>query len=223
MAVTHGTGTDLQLKQDVLAEFEWDPRVEATDVGVEVDEGVVTLSGTVESYATKYAAERAAQRVTGVRAIANELTVHTAKTWNDTDIAKSAVHALDAHVAVPRNQVKVEVQNGKITLTGEVEWEYQRAAAMKAVRYLRGVRDIINLITLKPRAVSAAEVRSGIERALVRAAEVDASRVHVMTEGNEVTLTGHVATFAERQAAVLAAWNARGVHRVINQLEVGPR
>lgn len=220
MAVMYRTDNDIQ--RDVLAEFLWDPRLEPNDVGVEVDDGIVTLSGTVESLAMKLAAEQAAQRVSGVRAVANDLSVHTAATWNDTDIAESAANAIEANGIIPADRIDIAVKNGKISLTGEVDWEFQRAAAMGAVHYIRGVRDVVNLITLKPRDVSAIEVKSGIERALVRAAELDANRIHVLADGDHVTLTGTVATFAERQAAVLAAWNARGVHRVTNKIEVRP-
>lgn len=220
MAATYRTDIDIQ--RDVLAEFLWDPRLEPNDVGVEVDDGIVTLAGTVESYAMKLAAEQAAQRVAGVRAIANELSVHTSKSWNDTDIAGSAARAIEANGIIPADRIEIAVQNGKITLTGEVDWEFQRTAATRAVEYLRGVRDVSNLITLKPRNVSATEVKSGIEHALVRAAKLDATRIHVLADGDHVTLTGTADTFAEREAAVMAAWNARGVQRVTNKIEVRP-
>jgi osmotically-inducible protein OsmY len=211
---------DTDIQQDVLAELEWDPQVEPTEVGVEVDDGVVTLSGWVETYAKKLAAERAAQRVEGVRAVANDLAVKGAGTHTDTDVAKAAATAIEANAAVPRGAVEITVKNGKVTLTGEVAWEYQRAAAAAGVRYLAGVRDVINLITIKQPKVSAFEVKTGIEGALVRDAQVDADRIRVHAEDGHVRLTGTVRAWHEKQAAADAAWMAKGVTRVTNDIEV---
>lgn len=216
------TKTDNDIQQDVLDEFVWDPAVSASDVGVEVDDGVVTLTGTVDSYAIKLAAEKGAQRVDGVRAVANDLAVRTPLTHNDTDIAKAAANALEANISVPADLVEVAVQNGKVTLRGQVDWAYQRAAAQHAVEYLRGVRDVHNLVTIKPPRVSASEVQAGIERALVRAAEIDADRIRVRSEDGHVTLTGTVRSWAEKQEAGFAAWRARGVTHVTNNVEVRP-
>jgi osmotically-inducible protein OsmY len=220
MATMMWTDTDVQ--QDVLDEFVWDPEVEAAEVGVEVDDGVVTLTGTVESYMVKMAAEKAAQRVDGVRAVANDLSVRGPLTHNDTDIAKAAADALEANFAVPPERVEVTVQNGKVTLRGEVDWAYQRNAAANSVRYLRGVRDVINLIQIKQPKVSAAEVQSGIERALLRAAELDADRIRVRTDDGHVTLTGAVRSLAEKQEATFGAWRAKGVTQVTNNIAVQP-
>lgn len=214
--------TDNDIQQDVLDEFVWDPAVSASDVGVEVDDGVVTLTGTVDSYAVKLAAERATQRVDGVRAVANDLAVRTPLTHNDTDIAKAAANALEGNISLPTERIEVTVQNGKVTLRGEVDWAYQRMAAHDAVQYLRGVRDVINLITVKQPKVSAADVQAGIERALVRAAEVDADRIRVRTTDGHVTLTGTVRSWPEKQEAALAAWRAKGVSHVTNDIEVRP-
>jgi osmotically-inducible protein OsmY len=216
------TRTDIDIQRDVLEEFEWDPQVEPTDAGVEVSDGVVTLTGVVDSYAMKVAAERAAHRVLGVRAVANDLSVRTRATWNDTDIAKAAASAIAANASLPANAISIDVNNGHVTLTGEVDWNYQRAAAGGTVRYLRGVRDLVNLITIKQPTVSPAEVKTGIERALVRAAEVDASRIHVRAINGHVTLTGTARSWAEKQAASHAAWNAKGVTGVTNEVEVAP-
>ena len=214
------TRTDIDIQRDVLDEFNWDPQVEPTDAGIEVSQGVVTLTGVVESYAMKMAAERAAQRVIGVRAVANDLSIRTRATWNDTDIAKLAAAAIEANSVLPAHRIAVIVNNGHVTLTGEVDWNYQRVAAGGAIRYLRGVRDVINLITVKQPAASADEVKAGIERALVRAAEVDADFIHVRAVNGHVTLTGTARTWAEREAASLAAWNAKGVTDVTNEIEV---
>jgi osmotically-inducible protein OsmY len=213
---------DNDIQTDVLDEFAWDPEVEASDVGVEVDDGVVTLTGTVDRYAVKLAAEEAAQRVDGVRAVANNLSVHTPRTYNDTDIATAAANTLEANIALPAGAIETTVQNGTVTLRGEVGSHYQRTAAEDAVEYLRGVRNVINLITVKQPQVSSSEVRSGIERALLRAAAVDADRVRVRTEDGHVWLSGTVHSWAEKHEAAAAAWRARGVTHVTNNLTVRP-
>lgn len=214
--------TDNDIQTDVLDEFFWDPAVDAPDIGVQVHEGVVTLSGAVETYATKMAAEEAAQRVESVRAVANDLTVRTPFTLNDTDIATAAADALAANVSVPADAIEVTVQNGKVTLRGEVNWAFQRVAAVHSVRNLRGVRDVLDFIRLKQPKVSPSDVSAGIQRALVRAAEVDADRIRVRAEDGEVTLTGTVHSLAEKWEASSAALRAKGVTRVINNIEVHP-
>jgi osmotically-inducible protein OsmY/uncharacterized protein (DUF2267 family) len=214
--------SDNDIQTDVLDEFFWDPEVAAPDIGVEVDDGVVTLTGTVDRYAMKLAAERAAQRVDGVRAVANDLMVRTALTHNDTDIAKAAADALEANIAVPKGAVDVTVQNGKVTLRGEVDWAYRRYAAANSVRDLRGVRDVINLVQVKQPKVLATDVSGAIERALRRAAEIDAERIRVRTEDGHVTLTGTVRSWPEKREAGFAAWRAKGVTQVTNDIEVGP-
>jgi osmotically-inducible protein OsmY len=218
------TNVDNAIQQDILDEFAWDPEVEASDVGVEVDDGVVTLTGTVDSYAVKMAAEEAAQRVDGVRAVANDLSVRGPLTHNDTDIAKAAADALAANISIPSGAVDITVQNGKVTLRGEVDWIYQRNAAADSIRYLRGVRHVINLIQVKQPKVfpSEAEVASGIERALVRAAEIDADRIRVKTTDGQVTLSGTVHSLMEKREAGYAAWRAQGVTDVTNNIEVRP-
>ena len=214
--------SDTDIQQDVLAEFDWDPEVEPTEVGVQVEDGVITLTGSVDRYATKWSAERAALRVDGVRAVANDLSVKSPGTRNDTDIAKSAASVIEAYSAIPRDTVDITVKNGKITLTGAVDWDYQRTAAAHSVRHLAGVRDVINLITLNQPKVSATEVEAGIERALVRRAEVDADRIRVHTENGHVHLTGTVRSWPEKQEAGFAAWRAKGVTQVTNDIMVRP-
>jgi osmotically-inducible protein OsmY len=213
---------DRDIQQDVLDEFAWDPEVDVPDVGVEVDDGVVTLTGTVDQYRTKLAAERAAQRVSGVRAVANDLTVRGPLTHNDTDIAHDAARAIEANFSIPREAIDITVQNGKVTLAGTVPWAYQRTAAEESVRYLRGVRDVITLITIKPPKVSDVDVRAGIERALVRAAELDADRIRVHVQDGQVTLSGTVRTWMEKQEAEWGAWRANGVTDVVNDLAIRP-
>jgi osmotically-inducible protein OsmY len=210
----------IQLQQDVLDEFAWDPQLDPADVGVEVDAGVVTLTGTVDSYVSKIAAERAAKRVDGVRAIANNITVRKVGAQTDTDIAKAAATAVEANSLLPVGAIDITVNNGKVTLTGQVSWEYQRTSALNTVQNIAGVRDVLNLLTIEQPSISPVEIKSGIERALVRAAELDADHIHVRGEDGHVWLTGTVHTWAAKQAAADAAWRAKGVTRVTNEIEV---
>lgn len=214
--------SDTEIQQDVIDEFVWDPEVTASEVGVEVDEGVVTLTGTVDSYTVKLAAHDAAQRVEGVRAVANDLSVRGPLTYNDTDLARAVVDALDANFPVPPGCIDVTVQNGEVKLAGKVDWAFQRAAAATSVRYPRGVRDLENPTVVKQPRVSAAEVQSGIERALLRAAELDAERIRVRTEDGHVTLSGTVRSLAEKRETAFSAWRAQGVTQVTYNIEVRP-
>jgi osmotically-inducible protein OsmY len=206
-----------------LEELDWDPLLEPNEIGVEVDDGVVTLVGTVDGYSKKVAAERAALRVEGVRAVADMLSVHLmGMKPNDTDIAMAAANALEANHLVPSDTIDVTVQNGNVTLSGEVNWQYQRTRAESSVRYLNGVRDVVNLLSIRQPTASAAAIKSGIERAFVRAAEIDADRVHAYLDGGHVRLTGTVRSWPEKQAAYEAAWRAKGVTRVDNDIVVRP-
>lgn len=218
--MTTVTRAATKLKQDILDEFDFDPLIESNEIGVQVEDGIVTLTGTVESLAKKWAAEQAAFRIEGVRAVANDLAVHTKSMHSDTDIAQAAADALEANTLVPPDVIDISVKNGKITLSGEVSWDYQRKAAAKSVRYLPGVRDVINLVYVKQPMASAFDVKLGIERALVRAAELEADQIHVFTENGQVRLTGTVRTWAESQAATAAAWRSKGVTSVTNELEI---
>jgi osmotically-inducible protein OsmY len=218
------TRTDEMILQDVLAELKWDPEVDPTDVGVEVDDGVVTLTGTVDSYWKKWAAERAALRVDGVRAVANDIVVKTSGLRTDTDIAKDVAEALESNVLVPDDRIKITVKNGWVTLEGDVDWRFERDEAENTARHVKGVVGVTNLITVRPSKgdVKHDEIKSQIERALVRSAEVDAHRIKVDVHGGHVILSGTVRSWAERQEAERAAWRAPGVTEVTNNIEVRP-
>jgi osmotically-inducible protein OsmY len=213
--------SDKELRQNVERELEWEPSVDERSIGVSVVDGVVTLTGEVTSYGEKWKAERAVERVIGVRGIANELTVKTPSTVTDADIAQSAVDALRAHVLVPDEDVQVRVEHGWVTLTGTVSWDYQRRAAEHAVRNLRGVKGVANTIAVQPR-LEAKDIKRKIEESFERQAIFDAHRVTVDARGSEVTLRGSVHSWAERHEAEKAAWAAPGVSVVHNYITVDP-
>lgn len=215
--------TDMQLQRDVMDELEWDPATRESAIGVAVAQGVVTVSGTVKSYAAKVHVARTVQRVSGVLAVADELTVALPdeSLRTDTDIARSAVQALRWHVEVPDTQIQVRVDRGWITLAGSVDWQFQRNAAEHTVRSLAGVKGLFNHIVMKQPIAVAADVRARIGAALQRSAVVDSSRVAVAARDGTVTLRGAVRSWAERQDAENAAWAAPGVSKVEDLITVG--
>ncbi len=211
--------TDAQIQKDVIDELDWDPAVRSAHIGVIVHDGVVTLTGHLQTYAEKLAAERAAQRVKGVNGVAVELDVriHPEQARTDTDIAAAIHRTLEWSVHVPDGRIQVQVERGWVSLSGSVEWDYQRKAAERAVRELAGVVGITDLIAVKPR-ISPIDIQHNIESALARHAEREARHMQVIVEGSRVTLRGTVQSWAERKAAQGAAWSAPGVTSVTNEL-----
>jgi osmotically-inducible protein OsmY len=212
--------TDTQLQKDVMDEIEWEPSTMAAHIGVSADNGVVTLTGAVATFAEKWAVVRAAQRVDGVNGIAEELTIKLEGLHERTDaeIAEAALNSLKWHVWVPKD-IQVTVAQGYITLKGQVNWEYQRIAARDAVCFMPGVKGVMNDISVKP-IIQPYAVKDAIEKALVRNAEIDAEDVNVAAEGGAVTLSGSVRSFGEKDQAGTAAWNAPGVNSVRNNINV---
>lgn len=213
--------TDAELNRDVLAELKWDPSIREEEIAVAVKDGVVTLGGSVESYAQKRAAERAVERVSGVHAVAEGLEIKLPSIWarSDTEIAHQAADALNWNVEVPRDRVKAKVENGWITLEGDVDWQYQRKASERAVRSLTGVKGVVNLLAISSR-VSTYDVSQRINEALRRRAKLDADKIKVEAKDGTVTLKGTVHSWAERAEAESAAWGAMGVTRVDDRLTV---
>ncbi|HEY2528837.1 MAG TPA: BON domain-containing protein [Xanthobacteraceae bacterium] len=215
--------SDSDIRRDVEDELRWDPDIDATDIAVNVSNGVVTLTGFVRSYMQKYQAEANAKRVAGVVAVANDLEVRLPNIDErpDPEIARDAIARIKSELPYSWEKIRVIAKNGWLTLEGDVEWNYQRERAEEAVRRVRGVKGVTNSIEVKPQ-VAPMEIRRKIEEALRRAAEIDASRVTVETNGSEVILRGTVRSWAERQEAERAAWAAPGVAKVDNRIIISP-
>lgn len=216
---------DEEIHRDVLAELKWDARVAPNEIGVAVKDGVVSLTGWVDSFIKKWAAERAAHRVRGVKAVANDIEVRVPASEQkpDPDIAAAVTRALEWDAFVPIENLDVTVSKGWVTLKGEVEWDFQRRAAERAVRRLSAVRGVTNLITVRPRVTpSPTELKRQIERALVRSAETDAENITIETAGSKVVLRGTVRSWAEREEAERVAWSAPGATEVENLITVRP-
>jgi len=220
-APTTETRTDEQIQQETLAELKYEPRVTPNEIGVVVKNGVVALTGWVDSYTKRWAAEEAAHRVRGVKAVANDIEVRLpgSSERTDADIAAAAIRALHVDAVLPVDKIDVTVSKGWVTLKGEVEWQYQKEDAERVVRRLTGVKGVVNSITVKPR-LTPSELKEKIEKALVRSAETDAERIQVEVQGSKVILRGIVRAWAEKQEAERAAWAAPGVTAVENRIQI---
>lgn len=212
--------TDDQIRNAVLNELKWDPKITSSDIAVLVEDNVVALSGFASSYWEKVAAENAVKRVYGVKGVANDIAVNpTGET--DPEIARNAAHALAIHMGVPDDKITVTVNDGWIKLEGAVNWQYQKSLAETTVKNIKGVRGVANNIKIEP-TVSSANVKHDIEEALRRSAEVDARRISVQTEGGTVKLFGSVRAWIEKNEAEQAAWSSRGVKSVESHIAISP-
>ncbi len=213
--------TDVEIRNDVLDELAWQPNIDETEIGVIVKNGVVTLTGTVDSYAKKLAAERAVKSVQGVKAVAEDIEVKYGTSFkrSDADIATAVVNALEWNSSVPDDRVRIKVDDGWVNLTGEVQWAYQKDSASRAVQNLLGVRGVSNFITIK-QTVEPYQIKERIKKALERSADLEAEEISVSVEGHKVKLRGKVHSLAEKDKARKAAYYAPGVYEVDNELEV---
>jgi osmotically-inducible protein OsmY len=212
-----------EIERDVREELKWDPDLDASDIAVSVKDGVVTLAGFVKSYTDRLEAEQAAKRVAGVRAVANDIEVRLPAIDQrpDPDIARDAVAALKAELPISHDRIKVIVKDGWVTLEGAVEWQYQKTTAENAVRKVKGVKGVTNVVTVKPK-VQPSELQHKIMEAFKRNAEVDANRITVEANGSEVILKGTVRSWIEREEAERVAWSAPGVTKVEDRIVVSP-
>jgi|SRR5665647_2440911 len=212
---------DIEIQKDVMEQLKWEPFINASAIGVAVKNGIVTLSGQVDTYTKKLAAEKAAKRVIGVKAVAEDIQVGISPAYHKTDaeIAEAVLNALKWHSAVQEEKIKIKVEDGNVKLEGEVEWEYQRTNAKAAIENLTGVRSVINFITVKPK-ITSAEIQQKINAAFHRSATIDAGKITADVVGSKVILRGSVRSFTEKEDAETAAWNAPGVMSVDNKLEI---
>lgn len=221
MAVEDVIRTAEEIQQDVLAELKWDPRVSPNEIGVSVTDRVVTLTGWVDSYVKRWAAEEAAHRVRGVKAVANEIEVRLpiSSERTDAEIARTAIGALESNAVLKAEDIQVTVSNGWVTLKGSAEWNFQKEDAERAVRHLWGVKGVTNLVLVRARPTPQ-ELKKEIEKALIRNAEADAKNIDVEVQGSKVILKGQVRAWAERQEAERVAWTSPGVTAVEDQIVV---
>ena len=213
--------SDTQIQKDVMDELKWEPWLTASEIGVAVKNGIVTLSGQVDSFSKKLLAEKAAKRVVGVKAVAEDIHVGLSPSYRKTDaeIADAVLNALKWHTAVQEEEIKIKVEDGAVRLEGEVEWDYQRISAKSAIENLAGVQSVINLITVKPK-IKASDIQEKINNAFIRSATIDAEKVTVEVSGSKVILNGKVRSFAEKEDAERAAWNAPGVISLESNLAI---
>ncbi|PSL31612.1 BON domain-containing protein [Dyadobacter jiangsuensis] len=213
--------TDFEIQKDVIEQLRWEPALAAAEIGVSVKDGIVTLSGTIDSYPKKLAAEKGARKVSAVKAVIENLEVHlpTNKQKSDQQIADQVLNALRWHTAVADEKLKVTVEHGFVTLSGQVDWGYERNMAKTAIENIEGIRLVVNEITVRPHPVYS-DVTEKIGAAFQRHASIDSSKIRICITGNRVTLEGRVRSWAERDDAEEAAWSAKGVNQVVNNLIV---
>jgi len=213
--------SDLQIQKDVIEELRWEPFLNSSEIGVAVKNGIVTLSGQVDSYSKKLLAEKAAKKVAGVKAVAEDIQVGILPGFRktDTEIAEAVLNALKWHAAVIDEKIKIKVEDGNVKLEGEVEWEYQRTSIKSSIVNLVGVRSVVNLIKVKPK-ITPSEIEQKIKAAFQRSATIDAEKITAEVFKGEVTLLGKVRSFVEKEDAEAAAWNAPGVTSVVSKLEI---